>query len=101
MGKGRMSALDVAAEVKELRKKLLGLRVSNVYNLNPRTFQARRAARRRALRYQTAHADPSALAQLKFKAPSAGGSGGCADARVAVRRAQGPIRARTTRPRST
>jgi predicted ribosome quality control (RQC) complex YloA/Tae2 family protein len=36
MVKQRMSSADLAAEVACLRKKLLGLRLANIYDLNPK-----------------------------------------------------------------
>jgi len=38
MGKGKLTLLDVRGLVKELRGKLLGLRVANIYHLNAKTF---------------------------------------------------------------
>lgn len=38
MGKGRMTVLDLCATTKELRKQLIGSRLANVYDLNPKTF---------------------------------------------------------------
>jgi hypothetical protein len=38
MGKQRMTLLDLRASVAELRAKLKGLRLANVYDVNPRTY---------------------------------------------------------------
>jgi hypothetical protein len=38
MGKGKLSLIDVRAIVKELRGKLLGLRVANIYHLSAKCF---------------------------------------------------------------
>ena len=41
MGKGKMSLIDVRAMVKELKSKLIGLRVANIYHLSDKTFLIR------------------------------------------------------------
>eukprot|EP00466_Bigelowiella_natans_P015951 jgi/Bigna1/127566/aug1.4_g2274 len=38
MGKGRMSLIDVRAMVKELKQRIEGMRVQNVYNINQKTY---------------------------------------------------------------
>ena len=38
MPKARFSSLDVAAIVSSLRSTVLGYRISNVYDINPRTY---------------------------------------------------------------
>ena len=38
MPKQRMTMLDLRCEVAELRTKLEGMRVANVYDINPRTY---------------------------------------------------------------
>jgi predicted ribosome quality control (RQC) complex YloA/Tae2 family protein len=38
MGKGKLNMLDVRAIIKELRHKLIGLRLANLYNLNNKTY---------------------------------------------------------------
>ena len=40
MGKQRMTAVDIAAEVACLKGKLLGCRVANVYDINPKVLRS-------------------------------------------------------------
>jgi predicted ribosome quality control (RQC) complex YloA/Tae2 family protein len=48
MVKQRMSSADVAAEVACLRQSLLGLRLANIYDLNPKVRGSERRVRNAA-----------------------------------------------------
>jgi len=73
MPKTRLSTLDVAAECACLRRRLVGMRVANVYDLDSRTFQLKLA--RSAAATAERRGDAAAAEGTRPEAPGAEGAG--------------------------